>query len=95
MDAIGYSDPGYGGVDHYLRQSGDERFLGRWIADVVGSGEGEVESHSAVGDLSGQWPQELGAANTVFEADDRIRGLVGFGDPVGVLSAVPQQIQSD
>lgn len=89
MDAVGYSDLGHGSVDHHLRQSGDERFLGRWASDVVASGEGEVEPHSAVGYLSGQWPQQLGQAHAVFEADDRIRGLVGFGDSVGVLSTVP------
>src|SRR5512142_59977 len=43
----------------------------------------------------GQWPEELGSADAVPEAGGPVRGLVGVGDPPGVLSAVPQQVQSD
>ena len=45
------------------------------------------------GDLPGQRAEELGQADAVLEADGPVRGLVGVGDPLGVLSAVPQQVQ--
>ncbi len=45
------------------------------------------------GDLPGQRPQLLGHANTVPEADGGVRRLVRAGGAVGVLPAVPQQVQ--
>src|SRR3982750_3991057 len=51
--------------------------------------------HQASGDLPGQRSEECGPADTVLETDGTIRGLVGFGDPLRVLSSVPQQVQPD
>src|SRR6185312_13830137 len=62
---------------------------------VVGVGQGSTGFDPPTGDLLGQRPQQLGVAHAVFEADGGIRGLVGVGDSAGVLSALPQQIQSD
>ena len=52
-------------------------------------------ARQAPGDLPGQRPEELGPADAVLEADGAVRRLVGVGDPPGVLSAVPQQVQPD
>ena len=49
----------------------------------------------AFGDLPGQWRAQLGKPHAVFEADACIRRLVRFGNTLGILSAVAQQIQSD
>ena len=56
---------------------------------------GRASTHQAAGDLSGQRAEQFGSADPVPEADGAVRGLVGVGDPVGVLSAVSQQVQSD
>ena len=52
-------------------------------------------ARQAAGDLPGQRAEELGASDAVPEADGGVRRLVGAGDPAGVLSAVPQQVQPD
>ena len=54
-----------------------------------------LRADQAAGDLPGQRPEELGAADAVPEADGAVRRLVGAGGPPGVLSAVPQQVQPD
>src|SRR5262249_20124957 len=78
-----------------LRIARDQRRLGRCVAAVVAPGPAGPRSHQAAGDLPGQRSQELGATDAVLETDGRVRGLVGVGDPPGVLSAVSQQVQSD
>src|SRR3954447_23250498 len=83
------------GVDAPVRVVRDERRLGRCVAGVVAPGPAGPRTHQAPGDLPGQRSEELGPTDAVLEADGRVRGLVGFGDPPGVLSAVPQQVQSD
>ncbi len=84
------------GVDARVRVARDQRRLGRCVADVVASrSRPGLGSHQAAGDLPGQRAEELGAADAVPEADGGVRRLVGPGDPLGVLSAVSQQVQPD
>src|SRR4051794_5524059 len=83
------------GVDAPVRIVRDQRRLGRCIADVVAPGPAGPRTHQAPGDLSGQRSEELGPTDAVLEADGPVRGLVRVGGPPGVLSAVPQQVQSD
>src|SRR5205823_9943804 len=52
-------------------------------------------SRQTPGDLPGQRAEEFRPADAVLEADGGVRGLVGSGDPLGVLSAVSQQVQPD
>ena len=68
----------------------DQRCLGRFAATVVAPGSGGPRTDQTPGDLSGQRPEELRSADAVLEADGRVRGLVGVGDPLGVLSTVSQ-----
>src|SRR4051794_11697317 len=90
-----HPDGGQWGVDARLRLARDQRRLGRCVADVVAPGPVGPRTHQTPGDLPGQRAEELGATDAVPEADGRVRGLVGVGDPPGVLSAVPQQVQPD
>src|SRR5258707_9843377 len=92
---VRHPDGGHRGVDARIRIARDERRLGRCVADVVVAGTIGPGTRQAPGDLPGQRSQELGPTDAVLEADGPVRGLVGVGDPVGVLSSVPQQIQSD
>src|SRR5262245_42743163 len=62
---------------------------------MVAPGPGRSRIHQAAGDLPGQRAEELWAADAVLEADGGVRRLVGSGDPLGVLSAVSQQVQPD
>jgi hypothetical protein len=83
------------GVDAPVRIVRDQRCLGRCVADVVAPGSAGPRAHQAPGDLPGQRSEELGPPDPVLEADGPVRGLVGVGAPPGVLSSVPQQVQSD
>src|SRR6266446_5384142 len=95
MDAAGDPDAGERGVDAAVRRGGDERLLGGWIAALVAAEAGWAHADSPAGDLPGQRAEQRGDADTVPEADDRVRGLVGAGSAAGVLPPVPQQVQSD
>ena len=53
------------------------------------------QTHRTPGDLPGQRPEELGTADAVLETDGTVCRLVGVGDPSGVLSSLPQQVQPD
>src|SRR4051794_9111792 len=90
-----HPDGGQWGVDARLRLARDQRRLGRCVADVVAPGAVGPRPRQAPGDLPGQRAEELGATDAVLEADGPVRRLVGVGDPPGVLSAVPQQVQPD
>src|SRR5512143_2598452 len=83
------------GVDAAVRIAGDQRRLGRCVADVVAAGPVRTRVRQTPGDLPGQRAEELGAADAVLEADGGVRRLVGAGDPLGLLSALPQQVQPD
>src|SRR4051795_2504071 len=83
------------GVDAPVRIIRDQRRLGRYVADVVAPGSAGPRTHQASGDLPGQRSEELGPTDAVLEADGPVRGLVRVGDPPGVLSSLPQQVQSD
>ena len=48
--------------------------------------QGAARTHQAPGDLSGERAEELRSADAVLEADGGVRGLVGIGDSLGVLS---------
>src|SRR3954453_5774068 len=88
-------DGGQWGVDAPVRLARDQRRLGRCVADVVATGPGGASPRQTTGDLPGQRPEEFRPADAIPETDGAVRGLVGVGDPLGLLSAVPQQIQSD
>src|SRR5512135_602368 len=93
--SVRHPDGGQWGVDTAVRFAGDQRRVGRCVAVVVASSPGGPGARQTSGDLSGQRPEELRQADAVLEADGAVGGLVGVGDPPGVLSAVPQQIQPD
>ena len=61
----------------------------------MAAGAAGTGTHQTVGDLLGQRAEELGSADAVLETVGAVCGLVGTGDPAGILSTVPQQIQSD
>ena len=90
-----YPDGGGGSVDPVVRVAGDQRRLGRCLADVVAACSGILRTHQTPGDLSGQRSKELGSADPVSQADGAVCRLVGVGVTLGVLSALPQQVQSD
>src|SRR5512135_476154 len=90
-----YPDGGEWGVDAPVRSARDQRRLGRCVAALVASGPDRPRTHQTPGDLPGQRPEQLRPADAVLETDGAVRGLVGVGDPLGVLSSVPQQIQSN
>ena len=83
------------GVDAAVRIARDQRRLGGCLADVVAAGAGRPRARQAPGDLPGQRPEELRAADPVLETDGAVRRLVGVGGPPGVLSSLPQQVQPD
>src|SRR5512135_2323776 len=93
--SLRYPDGSDGGVDLVVRVAGDQRRLGRCVADVVAAGSGHLRTHQTPGDLSGQRSQELWSADPVSQADGAVCRLVGVGVTLGVLSALPQQVQSD
>src|SRR4051794_34730648 len=90
-----HPDGGQRGVDAPVRLARDQRRLGRCVADVVAPGSAGPWADQAPCDLFGQRSEELGPSDAVLEANGRVRGLVGVGDSLSVLSAVPQQVQSD
>src|SRR5271165_2913986 len=90
-----YPDGGGGSVDPVVRVAGDQRRLGRCLADVVAACSGILRTHQTPGDLSGQRSKKLGSADPVSQADGAVCRLVGVGVTLGVLSALPQQVQSD
>src|ERR1700758_3468968 len=92
---VRYPDGRDRSVNAPVRIVRDERRLGRCIADVVAPGSAGPRTHKTPGDLPGQRSEELGPTDAVLEADGPVRGLVRVGDPPGVLSSVPQQVQSD
>ena len=61
-----YPDGGRGSVDPVVRVAGDQRRLGRCLADVVAACSGILRTHQTPGDLSGQRSKELGSADPVF-----------------------------
>ena len=65
------------------------------LANVVAASSVRLRACQSPGDLSGQRPQELRSADPVSETDGPVCRLVGVGVTLGVLSALPQQIQSD
>src|SRR5215471_20005267 len=69
--------------------------MGRCVANVVAQCSGILRTHQTFGDLSGQRSQELWSADPVSQADGAVCRLVGVGITPGVLSALPQQVQSD
>ena len=80
-------------VDAVVRTARDQRRLGRRSLGVVAEDAEDPRGRQTAGGLPGQRPQELGPADPVPQADGAVRGPVGVGDPLGLLSAVPQQIQ--
>ncbi len=64
-----YPDGGGGSVDPVVRVAGDQRRLGRCLADVVAACSGILRTHQTPGDLSGQRSKELGSADPVSQAD--------------------------
>src|SRR5216684_4966050 len=90
-----YPDGGGQGVDPVVRVAGDQRRLGGCVADVVAAGSGILRTHQTAGDLSGQRSQELRSSDPVSQANGAVCRLVGVGVTLGVLPALPQQIQSD
>ena len=61
----------------------------------VAACSGILRTHPTPGDLSGQRSKELGSADPVSQADGAVCRLVGVGVTLGVLPALPQQVQSD
>ena len=90
-----YRDGGGGSVDAVDRVAGAQRRLGRCLADVVAACSGILRTHPTPGDLSGQRSKELGSADPVSQADGAVCRLVGVGVTLGVLPALPQQVQPD
>src|SRR5208337_2256311 len=93
--SLRHPDGGGGGVDLVVRAAGDQRRLGRCVASMVAAGSGSPRTHQTVGNLSGQRSQELWSTDSVSQADGSVCRLVGVGVTLGLLSALPQQIQSD
>src|SRR5208282_5736715 len=85
-----HSDAGDWGVDALVRISGDQRCLGRCVADLVAAGSGRPGTGQTPGDLLGQRPEELRPTDTVLETDGAVCGLVGAGDSTRLLSSLPQ-----
>jgi hypothetical protein len=52
----------------------------------MASGERGPRTHQALGDLPGQRAEEFRPADAVLETGGAVRGRVGFGNPLGVLS---------
>src|SRR4051794_35611811 len=71
------------------------RLLGGRVDAVVAAGASGAGAHPPPGDLPGQWAEQLGHPNAVSQANDRVRGLVRVGNSLGILPAVPQQVQPD
>ena len=65
--------------------AGHQRCLGRCAEAVVAPGPGGPRADQTPGDLPGQRSEEFRPSDAVPEADGGLRGLVGFGDPPGVL----------
>src|SRR6266446_6254985 len=93
--SVRHPDAGECSVDAHPRIAGNQRRLGRCDADVVATGAAGPRAHQTPGDLFGQRPEELRSANAILETNGAVRGLGGSGDSAGVLSTLPQQIQSD
>ena len=62
---------------------------------LVDASSESFSGRSSSGNLLREWPAELGNTNAIFEADGRLFGLIGAGNPSGVSSAVSQPIQRD
>src|SRR5262249_6136499 len=93
--AVGHPGAGQWGSDTDLRRPPDERLLGGRLEAMVAVGQGRDGVHQAAGDLSGQWPEELGAPDAVAEEDGGVGRLEWAGDKAGILPTVSQQVQPD
>src|SRR5271165_1859850 len=94
MGSVRHPDDRQRGADASLRLEGNQRRLGGCVADVVAPNAAEVRTHQTAGDLSGQRSEEFRSANAILETHGAVRGLDRTGDSAGVLSTLPQQVQS-
>ena len=72
VGAVRYPGVGDWGIDCFLRQSRDERFLGRLSEEVVDDGERGLRTHQAAGNLPRQRAEELRKPDAVPQTDDRV-----------------------
>src|SRR5450432_400719 len=88
----GHFDGGERNIEPDLRLGGNQRLLGGWLAGLVATRAAGDARYQAVGDLSGQRSEQLGAADAVSQADGTVCRQIGIDDPACLLSTLSQQI---